>query len=125
MKEPIPTYMPDVYSDDIHGWYKTEEAVQEMNDELDGLDEAAKTALHTDNVIRPKHYLLFNGELEVLDLIADRCRVLEDSELNFPATIFYSYGNLIKYAMRFPLKNGVEDLRKARQYLDLMIEELS
>ena len=35
----------------------------------------------------------------------------------------YCQGNVIKYVCRYPHKNGVEDLRKARQYIDFMIEE--
>ena len=31
-------------------------------------------------------------------------------------------GNVIKYVTRYKLKNGVEDLKKARQYLDWLIE---
>ena len=31
--------------------------------------------------------------------------------------------NIIKYVSRFRSKNGVEDLRKARHYLDMLIEE--
>lgn len=31
-------------------------------------------------------------------------------------------GNVIKYVTRWRAKNGVEDLRKARHYLDLLIE---
>jgi hypothetical protein len=31
-------------------------------------------------------------------------------------------GNTLKYLMRFKLKNGVEDLKKARHYLDKLIE---
>ena len=30
-------------------------------------------------------------------------------------------GNIIKYVMRFRDKNGLEDLLKARQYLDMLI----
>lgn len=30
-------------------------------------------------------------------------------------------GNVIKYVSRYKHKNGVEDLRKARQYLDWLI----
>jgi hypothetical protein len=33
-------------------------------------------------------------------------------------------GNVLKYVMRFKGKNGVEDLRKARQYLEWLIDEL-
>lgn len=31
-------------------------------------------------------------------------------------------GNVIKYTCRYKNKNGVEDLKKARHYLDLLIE---
>jgi hypothetical protein len=31
-------------------------------------------------------------------------------------------GNVIKYVTRYPFKNGLEDLKKARHYIDLMIE---
>lgn len=34
----------------------------------------------------------------------------------------YIVGNIIKYVCRYKLKNGVEDLRKARHYIDLLIE---
>lgn len=32
-------------------------------------------------------------------------------------------GNVIKYLMRYDRKNGVEDLKKARTYLDWLIEK--
>jgi hypothetical protein len=32
-------------------------------------------------------------------------------------------GNVIKYVTRWKDKGGVEDLKKARQYLDVLIEE--
>lgn len=36
----------------------------------------------------------------------------------------YLRGNIIKYMARYPEKGGVEDLRKARHYLDKLIETL-
>ena len=36
----------------------------------------------------------------------------------------YLHGNVIKYMARFRQKNGVEDLRKARHYLDKLIDVL-
>jgi hypothetical protein len=33
-------------------------------------------------------------------------------------------GNIIKYLMRYDAKNGLEDLQKARRYLDLLIEKM-
>ena len=32
-------------------------------------------------------------------------------------------GNVIKYLCRYKRKNGLEDLKKARQYLDFLIEK--
>lgn len=37
-------------------------------------------------------------------------------------SIGYFEGNVIKYVSRHRAKNGVEDLKKARHYLDLLIE---
>ncbi len=31
-------------------------------------------------------------------------------------------GNVVKYVSRYNLKNGVEDLEKARHYLDMLIQ---
>lgn len=35
----------------------------------------------------------------------------------------YREANVIKYVVRFKNKNGLEDLKKARHYLDMLIEE--
>ena len=32
-------------------------------------------------------------------------------------------GNVVKYVSRWRNKNGIEDLRKARQYIDMLIEQ--
>ena len=75
----------------------------------------------TDNVTKPAHYMLMDGKLETIDLIKDRCNNLPMHLLGHTA---YCYGNTIKYLMRWPHKNGVEDLRKCRQYIDMLLEEL-
>lgn len=31
-------------------------------------------------------------------------------------------GNVVKYVVRYKVKGGLEDLKKARHYLDMMIE---
>ena len=63
--------------------------------------------------VDPSHYTLFDGKRETLELIEDR---LGDQ---FPG---FLEGNAIKYLMRWRRKNGVEDLKKARRYLDWLIE---
>lgn len=36
----------------------------------------------------------------------------------------FAEGNVIKYVVRYQDKNGVEDLKKARHYLDMLINQL-
>ena len=36
----------------------------------------------------------------------------------------YREANIIKYVSRHKAKNGIEDLRKARHYLDMLIESI-
>lgn len=63
-----------------------------------------------DNVNHPNHYQLKNG-MEVWDVI-DACTDLKA----------FCKGNIIKYVMRADKKNGKEDLLKARNYIDKLIE---
>ena len=51
------------------------------------------------------------GKLECWDVILDQ-------EMNFLE------GNIIKYLWRYKEKNGIEDLKKARVYLDKLISEV-
>ena len=37
----------------------------------------------------------------------------------------YMQGNVIKYVCRYHDKNGIEDLEKAKHYIDMMIAELT
>lgn len=53
--------------------------------------------------INPDHYK--QGNIEVVDFILDQ-------KMN------YLEGNIIKYISRYKFKNGIEDLEKARWYLE-------
>jgi hypothetical protein len=73
--------------------------------------------------------MLFEDKgIEVRDVIEKLVRKMQDaslekspSPLQFP--LFESdYVQMMQYLMRFMDKNGVEDLKKARWYLDKMIE---
>ena len=35
----------------------------------------------------------------------------------------YAVGNVIKYVMRYDSKDGLKDLKKARRYIDMLIEQ--
>lgn len=65
----------------------------------------------TDNVNHPAHYKSQSG-IEVIDII--------DEFVDDPAS--YYKGNIIKYVLRYEKKGGVEDLEKARWYLNRLIE---
>lgn len=34
----------------------------------------------------------------------------------------YMQGNVIKYVVRYPFKNGIADLEKAKHYIEMLIE---
>ena len=68
-----------------------------------------------DNVNNPQHY--GQGSIECIDYIKD---FLNDEEL-----AGYFRGNIAKYLHRWRYKNGVEDLKKARWYLDALIQQQS
>ena len=82
-----------------------------------------------DMVNKPKHYMLFEDKgIEVRDVLAklsSKIRLGECTTVpcNWDDGLFVSdYVQLMQYLMRFMDKNGVEDLKKARWYLDKMIE---
>lgn len=96
--------------------------IQLMEAEMDKLQAASVTRTKSprhDNC--PAHYDL--GEVgEVLDV----CRVLSK---NLPedwrsAFIGGMYLELVKYVLRAPRKNGVDDLRKAAHYINIILKEL-
>lgn len=67
-----------------------------------------------DNVNSPSHY--GQGKIEAIDYISD---FLTKEEYQG-----YLRGNIAKYLHRFPYKNGLEDLKKARWYLERLIQEV-
>lgn len=63
--------------------------------------------MNKDNKINPHHYNSMT--IEPLEyIVANNMNFIE--------------GNIIKYVSRYKLKNGLEDLKKARRYLDELIK---
>ena len=69
-----------------------------------------------DMVNHPKHYQAKNG-LEAIDVI----EAFTDGLNGIEAT---DTGNIIKYALRWKDKNGVEDIKKIVWYANHLIEHL-
>ena len=65
-----------------------------------------------DNVNHPAHYN--TGTIEVINYIKDK--------LSYESFTGYLTGNIIKYISRYKFKNGIEDLEKARWYLNYLID---
>ena len=67
------------------------------------------------DTINPQHYK--NGEIECIDALAA-------ATVNKPGIQAVCVANVIKYLWRYESKNRLEDVRKAKWYLEKLIEEL-
>lgn len=84
-------------------------------DAPDALKSSSEQAEH-DNVNHPAHYTA--GGIECIDAIAAALTCQTD-----PMHAWLT-GQVFKYCWRWPLKNGLEDLKKARFYLDRLIADV-
>lgn len=69
----------------------------------DGIVQVNKDPVH-----RPNHYARF---------------AIEPITFIMANNIGFAAGNVIKYVMRWDAKDGLQDLKKARRYIDMMIED--
>ena len=93
----------------------SKEAAKVMNkhgDILRGMHNDTKT----DNVNHPEHYQTTKG-LEAIDVIEAFTEDLTGIEAVATA-------NVIKYILRWKKKNGLEDIKKAMWYLQLLLDRL-
>lgn len=71
-----------------------------------------------DIINKPKHYMLVDG-VEVRDV----CKALaERMQDKYSAFFISDYIQFLQYVLRFDQKNGIEDLKKAKWYLEKLIE---
>jgi hypothetical protein len=80
---------------------------------IESKSEEVKAEITIDNVNHPPHYN--QGSIEVIDYIQD--------QLTPEQFTGFIVGNVIKYASRARHKGGLEDLKKARWYLDRLIQQ--
>lgn len=92
--------------------------VKQIEEYMAGLNGTTKEDIY-DVVSKPKHYMLFEDQgIEVRDVIA---KLVAKFGPQVEGMFIADYVQLMQYLMRFMDKNGVEDLKKARWYLDKMI----
>jgi hypothetical protein len=121
-----------VYATD-HSSKPLKEAIDDWFKNVNGL-----TQEDYDSVTKPRHYMLFDEDavisyegkgIEVRDVIEQlmkRIYTAYDKEgntsINSSPMFDADYVQMMQYLMRFMDKNGVEDLNKARWYLDKLID---
>ena len=88
----------------------------QKGDAPDALKSSSERAVEHDNVNHPAHYTA--GGIECIDAIAAALTCQTD-----PMRAWLT-GQVLKYLWRWPLKNGLEDLKKARFYLDRLIADV-
>ena len=82
-------------------------------------DSAAGTDTGFDVVQKAEHYNTnLPEDIEVIDIIAAQTADLSGMQA-------FAQANVIKYVLRWQKKNGVQDLEKARYYIDRLIGELT
>lgn len=73
-----------------------------------------------------RHYEMVQKATRALDVQEGgdhyKTKKIQPVEYIMANGIGFMEGNVIKYVSRWKDKNGVEDLKKARHYLDLLIE---
>lgn len=67
-----------------------------------------------ETVNHPNHYQ--SSKFEVIDII-------DEFGKDYTGESAFDFGNVVKYILRAKKKNGLEDLNKARWYLDRLIDK--
>ena len=108
----------DLYSTGNNGIDDTDKKLlQSANDFLEMCRETGaligEGTVAEDNINSPKHYRLPGLNIESIDII----RAILGKYFKW-----FCLGNIIKYILRAEKKNGLEDYKKARKYLDWLIK---
>ena len=97
------------------------EMIDLINDTTTILKEEKEEVLNnlvTDNDIinKPNHYQINikGNNIEVIDIIDEVVKDYKPQEA-------FKIANIIKYVLRASKKNGIEDLKKARKYIDILV----
>lgn len=110
---------------------KFQELLKLVNNKIIGLDSVAisgnnaakcknnkgSSGYSGDSIVSPDHYVSDSG-MEVFEVQEAFIHELKGMAANY-------WCNIVKYILRFQKKNGVEDLKKAKYYLEKLIEEES
>ena len=87
-----------------------------INDEVTVIEDKNNDNI-SDVINSPKHYQLNikNNNIEVIDII-------DSIVQNYPPKQAVRIANIIKYVLRADKKNGLEDFKKAKKYIEMLLE---
>lgn len=118
-----PSHSAQPLKEAIDDWFKNTNGV-----EFEDFWVSYKGIAH-DPVEKPKHYMLFAAEdlrkeegIEVRDVIEKLVDKMPTHYVTRNSLFVPDYVQMMQYLMRFMDKNGQEDLKKARWYLDKLID---
>ena len=94
---------------------EADEKFQELMKTVNNRLIAINSGTTSDNIKSPNHYVSESG-IEVFDVQEAFIHELKGMSASY-------WCNIVKYILRFQKKNGVEDLKKAKYYLEKLIEE--
>lgn len=97
---------------EIVNFSKDKDTPQEL---MQKAQEVVEEAKKNDAVNHPKHYT--QGNVECID-------ALESATINKRGIEAVCVANVIKYLWRYESKNGLQDVKKAKWYLEKLIKEL-
>ena len=103
--------MSDDMLNKVYNWYKELDPAACENTEGECCDKEPDI----DMVNHPSHYT--QGGIECIDCI-------KSATVGKVGIEAFCVGNAIKYLFRYEEKNGIEDVKKARWYIDRLIREL-
>jgi hypothetical protein len=111
-----PNHGPQTLKEAVDDWFKGSNGVTQE-------DFWAAPDPQYDVVSKPKHYMLFpEKNIEVRDVIERLVVKIDGNCAEYFPLFTADYVQMMQYLMRFMDKNGVEDLKKARWYLDKLID---
>lgn len=111
-----PSHGPQTLKEAIDDWFQGTNGVTQE-------DFWTTSKPQYDVVNKPKHYMLFpEKNIEVRDVIERLVVKIDDTCEEYFPLLTSDYVQMMQYLMRFMDKNGVEDLKKARWYLDKLID---
>lgn len=114
LREMVQPVLDELRDSERYAWQKyADEMKAKLNHDV--LKAHLNEKLVSDNVDSPNHYKLRGLDIEAIDVI--RGALTEDEFRGF------CKGNVLKYTIREGHKNGDEDLKKAKKYLEFLEED--